>query len=214
MDKEIYIRSMKESKIKLDLIINELLHKLNTLEFNKGHGNKYKNKQIKHHPKRHTLSFDDIIKLRQKNYRRPSVSMSLLNKNHEDLIQYITKTIKRRINMFMFHYNSMYHSNIIIHKLIQNGLDCVNDILKFDKDEIVTNFPDLVGTNGRSMFDVVYSIRTENIHHFILSNNDKFFMCEYILICFTGNKYNILFHSDNVFELTKEQFNYLYDKVN
>jgi hypothetical protein len=223
---KIYQNVMKSIKNNFDLTINKIIFTLNNLEFNKGENKKfnpeeptystkkYENKEIKHHPKRHCLSFDDLIKLRNVNYKSKSVSMSILDKTHDELVQYIIETTERRKNGFMCHYNSMNHPNLIIDTRILNGLDFKDDIQEYKQDEITKKFPEFKDGSGNSMYDIIYSIKTENPHHFILSTNNTYFMSEYILICCVKDKYNILFHSTKGIQITQELFELLYNKIN
>lgn len=69
-------------------------------------------------------------------------------------------------------------------------------ILCYNSSEIIIqNFPSFIRKDGSCMFEYVYSVKTENMHHYIDLTNMK--LCDRILICGDKNTYNIMFESSN-----------------
>lgn len=179
----------------------------------------YNNKEVKHFPKRKYLSVENVKKIFIKNNK--SVSITLLNNSIDDMNIYILNTIDRRINGFKSFYNINNRKILEILWMIENkydiefGLSLRNDIHKYQGDEIKIVFPEFYNIkNDRIMFDIIYSIKTENIHSFIYMENNKQYLCELILICVMNDKYNILFQSLKKYEIINESFEYLYNNIN
>ena len=201
---------------KFTMIIRDIKNIFKKYEFNKGNLNSksYKNKLVKHQPKQKYLSFDDVKILFKSKKGNNNVSYTILNKNISKFKKYIKNTILRRINMFRCFYNienkkELILSNIILKNKLELGLSFRNDLNKYENNEITTD------VNYQSCFDIVYKIRTENIHHFIFMDYEKnqTFLCEYILICVKDRKYNIMFQPEKFLEINDNQCKILYNTI-
>jgi hypothetical protein len=195
-------------------------------EYNKGRklnsNTSYDNKLVKHQPKQKHLSFDNVKFLFKKNISKKgsnNVSYTVLNKNICEIKKYIKNTILRRINTFMYFHNienkkQLIASNIILKNNVELGLTFRNDLNKYEGTEITQDVMELNG-HINSCFDIVYKIKTENPHCFILMDDEtnQNFLCEYILICIKNKKYNIMFHSTKALKINDIQSKILYNTI-
>ena len=69
----------------------------------------------------------------------------------------------------------------------------IDDIIYYDTEKLNRkHYPEFIRkTDNSFMFKYVYSIRTENIHHYIDLKNTK--LCDRILICEDEKQFNIMF---------------------
>ena len=69
-----------------------------------------------------------------------------------------------------------------------------NDILLYDTHtSILKQYPNFINKNNECIFEYIFSIKTENIHHYI--DLKKELLCDRILICGNKEQYNIMFES-------------------
>ena len=225
---EIYNNVMEHVKQQFENIIKNIINIFDNNIFNKGenkHFNKdnpnyskklYDNKEIKHHPKRHFLDYNDVVNLRNINNWCNDVSISLLVINQEELNKNIMDTVKRRMNHFMYYYNidNKDKLQLFLSNDIENWTSYRKYLNEYVGEEIRIEFEEFIDQSGNIMYEFVYKIKTENNHNFILTTSDnKKYLCEYILICCKGNKYNIMFYSDKIIEIKDNQFEYLYNNI-
>ena len=72
-----------------------------------------------------------------------------------------------------------------------------DDIIYLNTPEsILKKYPNFITNDKKCMFEYVFIIRTENIHHYIDLKNAN--LCDNILICGDNNKYNIMFQSSDL----------------
>jgi hypothetical protein len=157
-----------------------------------------KKKLLKHFPQNHFSTFDDFYTFTSK-YK--NVSFSLLVGDIEQQKNVILETIERRCNTIKAFSNNLKYSIDYNYK-IKNKYDITvidlytfkNDILFYNKpSNIIETFPDFKGSGERCMYEYVYSIKTENAHHYIDLKN--MILCDRILLCVSKNKLNIMFQS-------------------
>ena len=160
--------------------------------------NNKKKKLIKHFPQNHFASFEDFYTFTSK---YTNVSFSLLVGNIEQQKKVILETIERRYNTIKAFSNNLKYS-IDYNYNIKNIYDITildletfkDDILYYYKpNDIIETFPYFKGSGERCMFEYVYSIKTENAHHYIDLKN--MVLCDRILLCVSKNKLNIMFQS-------------------
>ena len=100
------MQSHENIKFIFDMVKNNLKNIFENYEFNKGKKlnsiTSYKNKLVKHQPKKMSLSFDDVVAIHDKN--KGDISITLLNKNIVELIEYVQDTVKRKFNTFNVFY--------------------------------------------------------------------------------------------------------------
>ncbi len=157
-------------------------------------GYKYNDKQKKkekHFPAQYMIYEEYVKKYRKKN---GNITSSLSSKSVPEQIQEMINTAQRRCN-FTDIFEDETLDNIVEaenkHGIsVITPLDYRNNLLKYDNQEhIASRFPSLI-----NMFDVIYTIKTENPHHYIDLKNKKF--CDTILICCKNKTFNIFFELD------------------
>lgn len=125
----------------------------------------------------------------------------MLYGNFELQKKVILDTIDRRYNTIKVFGNNLKDSilkNYILDKFygitVMDLINFKNDILLYDTCySILKQYPTFVNKNNECMFDYVFSIKTENIHHYIDLKKEK--LCDRILICGNKEQYNIMFES-------------------
>jgi len=154
----------------------------------------------KHFPVNCYNTFDEYIK---KHSKHKNVSFSMLYGDIDLQKKMISETVDRRYNIIKVFSNNLKEAIDKNYRLKDNyGIE-VMDLMTFrdvilyynSSDTIIQNFPSFIRKDGSCMFEYVYSVKTENIHHYIDLTNMK--LCDRILICGDKNKYNIMFESSN-----------------
>ena len=155
----------------------------------------------KHFPLIHFNSFDDFLTFSTKH---KNISFSLLVGDIEQQKKVILETIERRCNTIKVFSNNLKYSinnNYILKQKYDIDIMDIDsfkdDILYFNTpNDIIQHFPDFERKDGSCMFEYIYSIKTENIHHYIDLKNMK--LCDRILVCINKNTLNIMFQSSNL----------------
>jgi len=194
-----------------------LKHILSNIEYNQN------NKKIKKHfPVNCFHTFDEYV---NKYAKCKNVSFSLLIGDIDLQKKMILETVDRRYNMIKVFSNNLKEAINKNYRLKDYyGIEVI-DLMTFKDvildftsiDSIKLNYPEFFGKDGRCMFEYVYSIKTENIHHFIDVTDMQ--LCDRILICGDQTKYNIMFESsksntynnitkDKISEYVNETFNH------
>jgi hypothetical protein len=165
----------------------------------------YNNKKFKKH---FPVNIFNTLKEYSKQYNKSNncnVSFSILSGDFELQKKVILDTIDRRYNTIKAFSNNLKES--ILKNYILNNfygikvMDLINfkdDIIYLNSsDSILKRYPNFINNNDnkKCIFDYVFSIKTENIHHYIDLKNEK--LCDRILICGDKNKYNIMFKINN-----------------
>lgn len=179
----------------------QIIEELSVLLKNDG-SRKYSSKvgkRKKHFPKLFYTDFDEMI-----NKTTMDKTISLSGKSVDIQLLDILNTANRRHNMYsllMKEYRYVIALQVTFGLDISTPIDLINDLRKYENvDEIATNFPEFVKSNG-VIFDVVYAIRTENYHKFFDVKNKT--LCNTILICY--KKSDDVFHV--MFKLEKSENN-------
>ena len=163
-----------------------------------------KNKKLKKHfPVNYYKTLEDYLNIHNKQ-NNCSLSFSMLLGDLELQKTIILDTIDRRYNTIKIFGNNLKDSilkNYILKLCNIEVLDISyfkDDILYYNTPKsILHNFPTFINKKDNScMFNYVFSIRTENIHHYIDFKNKK--LCDRILICGKDKIYNIMFESSNL----------------
>lgn len=207
---------------KYDVIYNGLQYILSNIQYN----NKLK-KIKKHFPLNCFHTFDEYA---EKHSQCKNVSFSMLYGGIDLQKKMILETVDRRYNMIKVFRNNLKEAIDKNYRLKDYyGIEVIdfmtfkNVILYYNSsDTIIQNFPSFIRKDGSCMFEYVYSVKTENIHHYVDLTNMKF--CDRILICGDKNKYNIMFESSNsnldykvssvrIKEYVEDNFNYKSLKV-
>ncbi len=158
------------------------------------------NKLTKHFPVNCFHTFDEYMK---KYSKRKNVSFSILYGDIDLQKKMISETIDRRYNIIKVFSNNLKEAIDKTYRLKDNyGIE-VMDLMTFkdvilcynSSEIIIQNFPSFIRKDGSCMFEYVYSVKTENKHHYIDLTNMK--LCDRILICGDKNTYNIMFESSN-----------------
>jgi len=134
----------------------------------------------------------------------------------------IIDTIDRRYNTIKIFGNNL--KNSILENYLRHNLYGIKvmDLMNFKDDIIYLNTPESIlrkypnfktnDNDKKCMYEYVFIIRTENIHHYIdLKNNN---MCDNILICGDNNKYNIMFQSNNLNKYINSSKNTINEYIN
>lgn len=167
---------------------------LQNIFYNIPYNNK-SSKLKKHFPLNCYKSFDEYV---EKFSKEKNVSFSLLAGDIEQQKNVILRTIEMRYNMIKVFSNNLQYSIDYNYKLKNNYDINVIDIWSFKDDilyynsskDIILKFPEFKRPDNSCMFEYVYSIKTENIHHYIDLKNMK--LCDRILLCISKDKSNIL----------------------
>jgi hypothetical protein len=164
--------------------------------------NTKKEKRKKHFPASLNINYDTYNKflVKEKNKHR-QVSFSLSSRSIPEQLNDILSTADRRknwINLFS-NENDLYKLLLDINFNLYNRpcstpLNLRHNLVKYDNEiDIKNKFPKLT-VNGRSLFEVIYVVKTENCHHYIDFNNK--ILCDNILICCNKKIINIMFEND------------------
>lgn len=125
------------------------------------------------------------------------ISYSLSSNPITEQILGILNTASRRYNMSCLYDDDTIFDILLIKNAknmpVLTPLDLHNNLVKYNPDTIKIKFPHFVKPN-RAYFDTIYSIKTENPHLYV--NATENVLCDTILICCTGKKYNIMFELD------------------
>jgi len=190
-----------EIKREAKKILNEL-----TIILKQEDGYAYNTKQEKikkHFPDSLNMKYDKynifLIKEESKN-RKISFSLSSTN-IAQQLDEYLNTAIRRYNGINMFNYNTKPDSDLhlqYIHNIqTMSILDFRRNLTKYDNPkDIINRLPYFCDRNNRPFYDIIYIIKTENIHKQIDYNNKT--MCDNILICCNKKTFNIMFESDKI----------------
>jgi hypothetical protein len=167
-------------------------------------GYKYnsKNKKIKKHFPASVNIDKDTYKffLTKELSKNRKVSYSLSSKTVPEQIDNILFTAIRRYNTMNMFNDKKNLLEILIEKNIGNfpaltPLDLRHNLSKYKcVKDIKNKYPGYFDKNNRLFYDVIYTIKTENVISFVDANNKTF--CDTILICCHGKIFNIMFELD------------------
>ena len=188
---KIIIKEYDEKYIKLKYILNN--HKYN----------KKNNKLKKHFPVNFYNTFDDYNNIYNKQ-NNCNVSFSMLLGDIELQKSIILDTLDRRYNGIKIFGNNLNESMLKNYILRLCNIEIFDishlkdDIIYYNTPKSITQqFPNFINKNNNTcMFDYVFSIRSENMHHYVDLKNNK--LCDRILICGKDEIYNIMFESSNL----------------
>jgi hypothetical protein len=125
----------------------------------------------------------------------------MLYGNFELQKKVILDTIDRRYNTIKIFGNNLKES-ILKNYILDNFYGIiVMDLMNFKDDIIYLNtpesilkkYPNFITNDKKCMFEYIFSIKTENMHHYI--DLKKELLCDRILICGNKEQYNIMFES-------------------
>ena len=181
-----YMKKINEYNI----IYNNLNNIFNNIQYN--------NKSIKlkkHFPINYFDTYDEYI---NKHYKCKNISFSMLLGDIDLQKKIILETIERRYNTIKVFSNNLNESitkNYILKYIyninVMDLMTFIDVILYYNSPDIILkNYPLFARKDGNCMFEYVYSIKTENIHHYIDLKNMK--LCDRILLCISKDKSNIL----------------------
>lgn len=198
-----------------DVKYTGLKHVLSNIQYNK------KLKKIKKHfPVNCFHTFDEYMKNHSK---CKNISFSMLYGDIDLQKKVISETVDRRYNIIKVFSNNLKKAIDTKYRLKDTyGIE-VMDLMTFkdvillydSSSSIIQNFPSFIRQDGSCMFEYVYSVQTENMHHYIDLTNMK--LCDRILICGDKNKYNIMFMSSNSirYNITSDKLeDYIKDNFN
>jgi len=185
-------------KIKSDAknILNEV-----TIILKQENGYKYNSnveKIKKHFPA--CLNIQHNIFLIKEESKNKKISFSLSSKDitTSQLEGYLNTTIRRYNGINMFYYTTKTDSDLhlqYIHNMqTMSILDFRHNLSKYEGDNIKKRLPLFCDKDNRSLYDIIYIIKNENIHKQI----DNKTICDNILICCNKKIFNIMFENDNV----------------
>ena len=125
----------------------------------------------------------------------------MLYGNFELQKKVILDTIDRRYNTIKVFGNNLKDSilkNYILDNfygiIVMDLMNFKNDILLYDTHaSILKQYPNFINKNNECIFEYIFSIKTENMHHYI--DLKKELLCDRILICGNKEQYNIMFES-------------------
>jgi hypothetical protein len=165
--------------------------------------------------------YNNIDEYKNKFKNNNDVSFSILLGDIELQKDLILKTIERRYNGITvikdnlkqrvadsYYYKKNYDLDIGI---FFSNLD---DIILYNTEELIKkHYPEFIRkTDNSVMFKYVYSIRTENIHHYIDLINNK--LCDRILICGDEKTFNIMFKNTKDIIYNNINQNEIKDNIN
>ena len=191
-----------EYKLCKHIIVNQtnIINELNIILKEKN-GYKYNlkiKKLKKHFPASLNINYDTynnfLIKEQSKNKK---ISFSLSSKKIMEQIDIFLSTALRRFNSINIFKNNNDLFQCLITKNLYNlpilsPLDLRHNLIKYDNEKDITNrFPYFFNNSGRSFYDTIYIIKTENQHFYIDANNKT--LCDNILICCNKKIFNIMF---------------------
>jgi hypothetical protein len=180
-------------------IINEL-----NIILKEQNGYKYnaKPKKVKKHfPASVNINYEEytnsLIKSQSKNNK---VSFSLSSKTIIEQIDNFLSTATRRYNTINIFKNDNDLFKCLITKNSYNlpilsPLDLRHNLIKYNNETDINHiFPYFFDKNNRPFYDVIYIIKTENLHFYVDANNKT--LCDTILICCNIKIFNIFFELD------------------
>jgi len=137
-----------------------------------------------------------IIKEESKN-RKVSFSLNSNNITHQ-LDSYLQTAIRRYNSIYMFNYNAKIDSDLhlqYIHNIqIISILDFRYNLRKYDQEKIKIRLPYFCDEDNIPLYDVIYSIKNENLDKESFSNNKT--TCNNILICCNKKRFNIMIETN------------------
>lgn len=215
-DKKIINRRYKYYKKIIDnyeKYFYNLTHIINNIPYN----NKPK-KIKKHFP---VNIYNNINEYKSKFENDKDVSFSILLGDIELQKKIILKTIERRYNGITVIKNTL-KERIIDNYYLKKNYNLDTGILFANNDDIIyynteklnrKHYPEFIRkTDNLFMFKYVYSIRTENIHHYIDLKNTK--LCDRILICGDEKQFNIMFKNTKEIIYKNINQNEIKDNIN
>jgi len=185
-----------------DLIYFKLKHILLNIPYNN-----ISKKLKKHFPVNYFNTFDEY---KNKKKDHLTASFSILLGDIELQKKIILDTIDRRYNTIQAFSNNLKYSimNNLIYKNLYNLdiLDLSNfkdDIIYYNTTEKILNkFPNFINKKtNKCELTYVFSIKTENIHHYIDLKNMS--LCDRILIIGNDKNYNIMFETNKIISPNK-----------